>query len=176
VVTGTLGSAAAGYRLSVADSRTASSALSETWGREIADALARPVARVGEGQTLAQAGATAMIDVSDGLAKDLGRLCRASGLGCRLELTSVPVSPAARSAALALGFGALEVALGGGEDYELLATLPRERVDRTAGELQDRFGVTLTTVGTIIEGTGAIAVGSDGEERPLEPIGWDHFA
>jgi len=149
--------------------------LSEPWGRDLVDALARPVARVGEGQTLAQAGVTAMMDLSDGLAKDLGRLCLASGVGARVELERVPVAEALRAGAATLGVDALELAVGGGEDYELLATIDATAVERARSELDERFGVPLTEIGMIVEGEGPLTVDADGTTRPLEPAGWDHF-
>ena len=115
---------------------------------------------------LARCGATAMIDISDGLTLDLSRLCEASGAGARVELASLPVDAAAT----------LEEALGGGEDYELLATLPDEAsVASARDELREGFGVPLTQIGVVI-GDGLVGVGADGVERPLEPRGWDHFA
>ena len=107
-----------------------------------------------------------MIDVSDGLALDLTRVCRASGVGARITLAAVPIAPQAT----------LEDALGGGEDYELLATLPDEgSVERARAELAEAFGVALTEIGSIVDGEGVTAVGVDGVERPLDPAGWDHF-
>jgi len=126
----------------------------------------RPFARVGEGGVLARHGATAMIDISDGLALDLSRLLRASGVAARLELGSVPVDSLAT----------LEDALGGGEDYELLATLPGpDAVEAAAVELSGTFGVPLSEIGVVVEGDAVVAIDSDGSERPLEPTGWDHF-
>jgi thiamine-monophosphate kinase len=176
VVTGDLGAAAGGLALSRASHAVSAAALSEPWGRELADALDRPVARVGEGQTLAQAGASAMMDLSDGLAKDLSRLCESSGVGARVELDAVPIAEALRAASTTLGVDPLELALGGGEDYELLAAIDPAAVERATVELSDRFGVTLTRVGSIIEGRGVVAVGVDGREAPLRPKGWDHFS
>lgn len=176
VVTGSLGAAAGGFLLSRANPSKTAEALSEPWGRALLDALARPVARVGEGQTLARSGAHAMIDVSDGLTKDLSRLCRASGVGARLELPAVPVAEPLLAGAASLGVDALQLALGGGEDYELLATLEEADAESAARALDERFGVTLSTVGTIIEGAGLVAVDADGKQTPLEPKGWDHFA
>jgi thiamine-monophosphate kinase len=173
-VTGSLGAAAGGFVLSRLRPSRLGRALGEAWGRELLEALYRPVARVGEGQTLAQAGATAMMDLSDGLAKDLSRLCAASGCGARIRLDRVPVSPALRAAAGPLGVDPLDLALSGGEDYELLATLDATAFDRARDELHERFGVTLTDVGVIIDG-GVVAVDGD-VERPLEAKGWDHFS
>jgi thiamine-monophosphate kinase len=175
VITGSLGAAAGGFILSRIHPSRVAKALSEPWGRKLLDALARPVARVGEGQTLAQAGATAMMDLSDGFARDLSRLCQESGVGARIELAEVPVSQALRDAAPFLQLDPLELALGGGEDYELLATVDITNVNRARSELDERFGVTLTEVGVIIE-EGLVAVDASGRESPLEPRGWDHFA
>jgi thiamine-monophosphate kinase len=175
VVTGSLGAAAGGLRLSRASASLTQSALSQPWGRMLLDALARPIARVGEGQTLARSGAHAMIDTSDGLAKDLARLCAASGVGARVELDAVPVSEALRDGAGSLGVDALELALGGGEDYELLAALDPSDASAAGGALRERFGVTLATIGTIIEGEGVIGVDANGREARIDPEGWDHF-
>jgi thiamine-monophosphate kinase len=176
VVTGELGAAAGGLALSRAGAATTAEALSRPWGRRLLDALARPVARVGEGQTLARCGATAMMDLSDGLAKDLSRLCLASGVGARLELAAIPVAAALTDAAPTLGVDPLELALGGGEDYELLATLGPADVGRATQELRERFGVRLSVVGAVVEGTGLTGAGADGRQTPLGPSGWDHFA
>ena len=175
VVTGSLGAAAGGFLLSRIHPSKLTHALTEPWGRELLDAQARPVARVGEGQSLAQAGATAMMDLSDGLAKDLSRLCEASGVGARVELARVPVAEALRRAAGFLEVDPLELALGGGEDYELLGTIDLTNLERARNDLHERFGVTLTDVGVIID-DGLVAVDAEGRESPLEPKGWDHFA
>lgn len=159
VVTGELGAAAAARRLPRDPS---------TWSGDDRAAVrraARPPARVGEGQLLARHGVTAMMDVSDGLALDLTRLCRASGVGARVTLPDVPVAPSAT----------LDEALGGGEDYELVATLPSSAVPAAREELREGFGVALTVIGAIIDGD-VVGVASDGREAPLEPEGWDHFA
>ena len=154
VVTGVLGAAAGGLHIARADRRLVNEALTSNWGRELLRAHFRPVARVGEGQTLAQAGATAMMDVSDGLAIDLGRLCRESGAAAAVRLADVPVAPG----------------------LELLATIPRDSVEPAGQALRERFGTPLTEIGEIREGSGLIAIGEDGSERDLEPKGWDHFA
>lgn len=175
VVTGSLGAAAGGLAISKAPPEEAAAALSEPWGRELSEALARPVARVGEAEILARTGATAMMDLSDGLAIDLPRLCRSSGVGARVALGKVPVADALERGAGALGVEALPLALSGGEDYELLATMPRDAVETARAGLFEAFGTKLSDVGEIVEGSGVEAVRDDGSTSPLEPAGWDHF-
>jgi thiamine-monophosphate kinase len=174
VVTGELGAAAGGLRLAAAAKHDVAAVASDP-GRHLLSAYARPQARVGEGQSLARSGATAMMDVSDGLAIDLSRLCRESGVGAAVSLADVPVAPALRALATHLGVEPLDLALGGGEDYELLATLAPEAVERAATSIQERFGTALTDIGEIREGSVLSAVHPDGSEGPLEPKGWDHF-
>jgi thiamine monophosphate kinase len=66
--------------------------------------------------------------------------------------------------------------LGGGEDYELIATLPSaETADAVRAELDEAFGVPLSEIGEIDGGHGLVAVEADGQEHPLTPAGWDHF-
>jgi thiamine-monophosphate kinase len=162
VVTGSLGGAAAGLRL-------ARDVPAGRWTDEMRDAIhrqLRPTPRVGEAQVLARHGVTAMIDVSDGLALDLTRLCEASGVGVRLNIPKVPVHPAAAEGE----------ALGGGEDYELIATMPSDAAAADAAtELRELFSVPLTVIGTI-EPEGIEAIDAAGVVRPLERSGWDHFA
>jgi thiamine-monophosphate kinase len=162
VVTGSLGGAAAGLRV----------AAQRSWTDDERDALRRsmrPVPRVGEAAILAASGATSMMDVSDGLALDLTRLCGASEVGARIEVARLPVHPAADVAE----------ALGGGEDYELLATLPgHDAVEAARTDLREGFGVSLSEIGDIIEAeeeAALVIVDEDGTERPLRAEGWDHF-
>lgn len=176
VVTGDLGAAAGGVHLIREPADRARAALGSEWGRGLLQALCRPVARVGEGETLVQGGATAMIDISDGLALDLSRICEASEVGAAIDLESVPISPLLGEMDSAThDVDARDLALHGGEDYELLATLPPEAMGTVARKMGDRFGTPLTAIGEITEEPGMVARGPDGE-RPLEPRGWDHFA
>ncbi|MEX2276044.1 MAG: thiamine-phosphate kinase [Actinomycetota bacterium] len=159
VVTGELGSAAVGLRVarsSGAPDREALAAL---------HAYLRPTPRVGEASVLARHGATAMLDVSDGLAIDLSRLCEASGVGARIGYRQLPLAPGAQRTDV----------LGGGEDYELLATLPSGiDVDSARTALREGFGVPLAEIGAIIE-KGLVLEEIDGSEHALAEQGWDHF-
>lgn len=176
VVTGSLGAAAGGLSLSRAASGRAADALSQPWGRALIEALERPVARVGEAQVLARVGATAMMDLSDGLSTDLSRLCEASGVGARVVLGAVPVAETLSMGAEMLEVDARSLALSGGEDYELLATLPGDAVESARADLQAGFGVDLSEIGEIVEGSSVVALDADGRTTLLAPSGWDHFA
>jgi thiamine-monophosphate kinase len=125
-----------------------------------------PEARVELGQWLSEKRvATAMMDLSDGLSSDLGRLCEASGVGAVVDAGTLPVVRTA-------GPDALELALHGGDDYELLFTVAREKarlLPRSVG------GVALTAIGEITRGRDVVVVGKDGSRRKLEPLGWDPF-
>lgn len=172
VVTGSLGGAAGGLVLA----RSGNAAMTSSWGRELLEAHFRPLARVGEGQTLEQCGATAMMDVSDGLLLDLSRLCVESAVGARLDLASIPVAEGLMELEHAVPCDPLELALSGGEDYELVATLAADAVDEARAKLDERFGVRLTDFGAITAGSGLVGIDAEGVERELETRGWDHLA
>jgi thiamine-monophosphate kinase len=177
LVTGALGAAAGGFRLTRADPADAGPAVGTTWGRSLLGAYFRPVARVGEGETLARSGATAMMDISDGLAKDLSRLCRESEVGAAVVLSNLPVAADLVDLAHVLAdVDPIDLALSGGEDFELLATLPPTAVVGAAQRLRERFGTPLTEIGEIRAQPGLVAVERDRTERALQPGGWDHFA
>ncbi len=176
VVTGSLGASAGGLALARAPSSQARPALGSDWGRSLMEAHVRPVARVGEGQTLAAAGVTAMMDLSDGLAIDLSRLCTASRVGARVVLGDVPVAPELHELRSVLDVDPLGLALSGGEDYELLATMPAPRVAEAAASLDERFGVRLTDIGEVTASPRLVSVDADGNEETLEAKGWDHLA
>ena len=131
-----------------------------------------PELRLGLGQWLSRRRlASAMIDTSDGLSTDLGHLCRSSGVGARVwaeRLPAVRVPPALQRQ----GLDALELALHGGEDYQLLFTVPRRLRKAIRSSLRD---VPITLIGEITRGRALVLVGSDGRAAPLAARGWDHF-
>jgi thiamine-monophosphate kinase len=175
VVTGSLGAAAGGLRLAQERPEEVMDVLGTDWARTLVQALERPVARVGEGQALAQAGATAMMDLSDGLALDLSRLCRESAVGATVRESDIPVALQLHELAGAQDLDPMELALHGGEDYELLATIPPKAFEEVETAIGERFGTALTEIGEITEGSLVLET-PDGSQRPLEPRGWDHFA
>jgi thiamine-monophosphate kinase len=126
----------------------------------------RPVPRVALGR-LASRYASAALDISDGLAQDLGHLCTASRVGAEVELSHLPLTPSVRAA---LG---PEGALAGGEDYELLLAIPPER----AGAFERacaRAGQRVTRVGRLTRERRRVLRASDGRLIP-PPAGFDHF-
>ena len=120
--------------------------------------------------------ASAMMDISDGLSTDLARLCKASGVGARLWAERIPCVKIP-DAAVRLLRGRwpdpLRMALHGGEDYELLFTVPRRDLKRLRGA--PGFGE-ITAIGEVERGNGITIVGADGRDRRLEPGGWDPFS
>jgi thiamine-monophosphate kinase len=175
VVTGALGGSAAGLRIAQSRATEQKELLSTEWGRDLLSRHERPQARVGEGQALAQAGATAMLDISDGLSLDLARLCEESGVGARVRVPDVPITPGVVDLAGAIGIDPQDLALHGGEDYELLAAIPAQAVDDARRRMVEGFGTRLTEIGEITDQQRVVAVLGE-EESPLEAKGWDHFA
>lgn len=118
---------------------------------------------------------TASIDLSDGLSGDAGHVARGSGVRIVLDADRLPVHPAARRAAEELGRDPLEWALHGGEEFEILLTAAEGAVDPLTADFEAAFGIPLTAVGRVEDGSGVVL--DDGEgEAPLEPRSWDHFA
>ena len=133
--------------------------------------LERPTPRLTLGMALAGL-AHAAIDLSDGLAGDLGHLLAASGVGAQIELAALPVAPALRSLSEAQR---LECLLNGGDDYELLFTAPvtaRGAIETAAAGC----GTPVQRIGRIDDGRGLRLLGPDGQARPLPARGFDHFA
>src|SRR5262249_51876416 len=137
----------------------------------------RPTARVAEGRRLGAAkGVHAMMDCSDGLATDLGHICRESRVGARVALDRLPVDPAAREVATALDADALAWATSGGEDFELLLTCdPAEGVALRDG-LGKATGTALTVIGEIEElGPGPRFLDAGGLPVSMR-AGYEHFS
>ncbi len=173
VVTGDLGAAAAGLLLLDRDGPTAG----PEPGPEAA-LVARqlePHPRLDAGRALAGAGATAMIDLSDGLAGDAAQLAAASGVGARIDASALPIAPGVREVATANGREALELAASGGEDYELLAALPADRVEGAIAAVGAAApGAAVTPIGELVSGEGVEIRRPDGSL--LRSAGFDQLA
>jgi thiamine-monophosphate kinase len=152
VVTGTIGDAALGL------ARRRDPSLAEQWGLSAGEGnllLHRYLVPEPRTSVAALFGryASAAMDVSDGLAGDLAKLCGASGVTAQVYATRVPLSPPA-AAALRHDPALIETIVTGGDDYEILATVPAERVEALRNEAAAK-GVAVTEIGTVLAGDGA---------------------
>jgi thiamine-monophosphate kinase len=165
-VTGELGGAAAAVGLMEAGERRGDPA---DRGDALLERQLNPTPRLREGRALAKAGATAMIDISDGLGADASHLASASDCRLEIDLGRVPVAQGVAEVAGSDG-AALELAASGGEDFELLVALPPDRFETAAQAVADA-GSTLTEIGYVTDGHGvALRLPGGGE---LEPRGFD---
>ncbi len=164
-VTGYLGGAAAGLEMLTQgieyDAET--TAL-------LREAFLRPCPRLVEGQILVEQGVRAAIDISDGLVADLTHICQQSRVGASIDTGRVPVHPAVKDG---LGDRAVEMALSGGEDYELLFTASSEVIDR----VKQALTCPVSVIGeTVADSTGRVTA-IDAEGNVISPgrRGWEHF-
>lgn len=169
VVTGTLGRARGGLMALEREMQD------PVW-EPLVRAYRRPSPRLREARAVASCRwATAMMDISDGLALDLSRMCAASGVGVRLDAEALPVDPVLRALAERLGEDAGALALGGGEDYELLVAVPPDRAPALVAILQSETGTPAAVVGVFTPPAEGRTVVHRGVQRPLIAGGWDHF-
>lgn len=161
-VTGTLGDAALGV-LYLRDGMSASHAVRR---------YREPTPRLQAGRLLVEAGVvSSMIDVSDGLVQDLDHLCQASRVGATIDAGELPLSSTYRHGRR----GKVDLALAGGEDYELLCTVPIRKEARLA-QLYPRLQCQMTAIGQITKGRRSRIVGPDGALVDCPATGYDHFS
>jgi thiamine-monophosphate kinase len=160
-VTGTLGGAGAG--LALIEGRASADGFPESVAAALRARYARPRPRLQQGAELAAAGATAMIDISDGLATDAGHIARRSGVRIELSLASLPLTDGVREIARQLKIDASVLGATAGDDYELCVCLPRAA---TGYSITSR----LSWIGSVVEGPPGI-VFTDAE-GPLS--GFEH--
>ncbi len=173
-VSGTIGDAALG--LAVLQGRL--EAVDPTAGAYLTERFRRPTARCGLGQLLS-AVAVAAADISDGLVADLSHVCRASGTGATIAGGQIPLSSAARSV-LTAAPGWWRTALTGGDDYELVFALPKDRLSVLA-DCASEAGVPLTVIGNFDRPLGADpgvpvrVIMADGGQLDTGAGGYQHF-
>ncbi|MDO8578108.1 MAG: thiamine-phosphate kinase [Dehalococcoidales bacterium] len=164
-VSGYLGAAAGGLKMLsrhlTLDKKTADS---------LRTAFLCPFPRVTEGQILIDSGVRAAIDISDGLVADLNHICKASHVSARIEAERVPVSPDIKTS---FGGEALELALSGGEDYELLFTASPAIIERVKASVSCPVSI----IGDVIAGGNneVSVIGADGRPVRTARTGWEHF-
>jgi len=163
-VTGTLGDAAAGWR--ILDGKLAAS---QSDRRFPVARFLKPRPRLEAGQALARIRpAPAAIDISDGLLQDLGHILERSGVGAEIDPNAVPISHALKSVMR----GEIELALTGGEDYELLFCI---RPGYSERELTRRLGVAVRRIGRIVRGRPEISLAGAGLRRLPKQTGFDQL-
>jgi thiamine-monophosphate kinase len=183
-VTGELGEAAAGLAYLKArqlEGRLKGKTRKSGRGKveeEMAGAVSRflrPVARVAEGEAAAAAGASAMIDISDGLAGDAGHLGSASGVGVVIHAAALPIGGGALTAERMLGETPKRLALSGGEDYELLISVPPGKSKELESAVAST-GTKITAVGEVVAVESGCKLENEGATMDLSGLGgYDHF-
>jgi thiamine-monophosphate kinase len=173
VLTGEIGGAAAGLELLV------DPALGEPIARADAEMQRtrqlEPLPRLAAGRALAEAGASAMIDLSDGLGGDAVHLAESSGCALRIRGDALPIAPGVAELASAAGRDPHALATSGGEDYELLASIAPGRLAEARRRVREaEKGIELTEIGEVLAGSG-VEIRLPGG-RLLEPEGYDQLA
>ena len=171
LVTGTIGDAALGVLLRRDAGVARRLRLSDADDAYLQDRYLRPQPRNALAAAMLKHASAAM-DVSDGLAGDLAKLCRASGVAAVIDAACVPLSDAAR-AALGADAALLETALTGGDDYEIVLTLPAARLSAFKSDVQ-AAGVAVSEIGHVVAGDGARFI-RDGEPLDFARASYSHF-
>lgn len=175
-VTGSLGAAAAGLRLIERGAHLAEQNLGDEDSQKLDHVLLRqlrPEPRVGWGIVLGEERlATAMIDLSDGLSSDLHHLCTASDTGALIDASLLPIDERVAELCGRRALDPLQLALHGGEDFELLFTVKPENVARLPRRVD---GVEIKRIGEITTANEGIKISEGSRTWDLKPGGWKHF-
>jgi thiamine-monophosphate kinase len=175
-VTGSLGAAAAGLRLIERGAHLAEQNLADDDSQKLDHVLLRqlrPEPRVGWGIVLGEERlATSMIDLSDGLSSDLNRLCLASDVGALIDSALLPIDDRVTELCGRRALDPLQLALHGGEDFELLFTVKPENVARLPRRVD---GVEIKRIGEVTAVSNAVTISEGSRVWELKPGGWKHF-
>jgi thiamine-monophosphate kinase len=171
-VSGTLGDATGGLSL-IRDKVE----MNQTHRTHLLRKFHRPEPRLELGQTLSKTGAiTAMMDISDGVASDLRHICQRSSVSATLQASTIPLSEASLRFCEKTKKDAIQLALSGGEDYELLFTIKPDRAKEIENLVQKSDHPQITCIGQITNGSGDISITyKEGSLSPLKFTGYDHF-
>lgn len=170
-VTGSLGDSAAGLEILKTGSKGRGARVRGREEKKLAQKHLRPIPRVAEGRAIALSGcASAMIDISDGLSSDLGHVCEQSRVGAEIHADKVPLSRDLRGTAKKLKKTSLEYALSGGEDYELLFTVPPAHIKKLPS-----LKIPVTEIGVIVRERSLSLIDGAGKRTSLKPRGYEHF-
>jgi thiamine-monophosphate kinase len=115
------------------------------------------------------------MDISDGIASDLNHILNASGVAANINLDWLPISEQLASVIKKQGWDAIELAVGGGEDYELLLTVAADKLVTIQKEFLTKFNKPLIQIGTIIQKSPCIKWFIGGEEVNINKKGFNHF-
>lgn len=165
LVSGALGGSRAGLHALMAG---------KTAGIDLAPHV-RPIPRLQVGELARVLGASAMMDLSDGLAADLPKLLRASGVGAVVHAGRIPVHSAAVQWAQRQGIDPVAFAIAGGEDYELLIAAPPSTAQQLLVRVPAETGVPLTQIGEVLKAPELWLAREDGTRESFAVAGWDHF-
>lgn len=169
-VTGELGGAQAGLELLSGLAKSIPGAASAVKRH------CRPVPRLREAEALGRAGGVnGMIDISDGLASECQHLAKESRVGIEIQEEKIPVLPVTQKVAEARGAEGTDLALFGGDDYELLFTAPERRSEKLVKAVE-ALGTKVTILGKVTRGKpGVVLIARSGERRKVTRAGFDHF-
>jgi thiamine-monophosphate kinase len=172
IVTGYPGHSAAGLELLLQEHLNES-----ITDHPLVQAYKRPTHRAREGKAIADSGlASAMIDISDGLAGDLGHICEGSGVGATLYVDKLPLSEALRKTSGKLSKAPHDFVLGSSDDYELIITCAPAHIQKIKSLIESLSNLLVTEVGRLGGDFHRIRLCySDGSEKDAIVSGWDHF-
>ncbi|MEA2087307.1 MAG: thiamine-phosphate kinase [Candidatus Caldatribacteriota bacterium] len=175
MVTGELGGSAAGLILLLEEKKYSSVPLNIA--EEVKSVHLSPVPRIKEGRIIARERlANSMIDISDGLASDLTRICETSAVGAKVYASKIPILSAAKEVGGLIKRSPLDLALYGGEDYELLFTVSPQKADNIIESLKKELNAKVSVIGEIREGQEGIKLEDlQGKVSDLQPKGYNHF-